>query len=86
MEMKNSIHAAKAIKVLNGKKVSGRTLKVSVANNRFAPKEKETVPLFEKKKRPEKKEVETQPAKVKKKEQFGLAVLFENLKKLKTAK
>ncbi len=83
IEMKNGLQAAKAIKFLNGKVVAGRTLKVSVANNRFARTDSTPMQI-----KPIEVEVESK-LKIKKEKkkntQSGLDFLFDNLRKLKAS-
>lgn len=86
VEMKNSSQASKAIKVLNGKIIAGRTLKVSVANNRYADSDEQKAQFQNNKKNEIRSEDKLVFKKEKKKEKFGLDFLFDNLKKLNKSK
>lgn len=78
VQMTDKKEALKAIEVLNGKEYDGRTLKVSIANER----ENVQKPIPKKKESSKKEALPAFKAKTKKvKRPKGLEVLFKNLKK-----
>lgn len=81
VQMPNKKHANEAIKDLNGKNIDGRTLKVSIAEERDPEKFSKAPQTYKKKAKETKSEEDLNTKPKKRKRDKGLKVLFNHLVK-----
>lgn len=81
IQMPNGKHAKDAIDQLNGSDLEGRSLKVSIANNRIPPKTQFSKPRVRVKKVLEEVDPTHSEGKPKRKRERGLKLLFDHLGK-----